>query len=70
MHNWVKAYRAVRTEPTELTSDERKRLRFAGHIAIDLASALASDEMIHSWTRGDVSRRNSARCGGVPVPQV
>ena len=24
--NWVKAYRAVRTESTELTSDERKRL--------------------------------------------
>lgn len=24
--NWVKAYRAVRTDSTELTSDERKRL--------------------------------------------
>ena len=24
--NWVKAYRAVRTESAELTSDERKRL--------------------------------------------
>jgi transposase len=25
--NWVKAYRAVRMESTELTSDERKRLQ-------------------------------------------
>ena len=25
--NWVKAYRAVRAESTELTSDERKRLQ-------------------------------------------
>ena len=25
--NWVKAYRAIRTEPTGLTSDERKRLQ-------------------------------------------
>jgi transposase-like protein len=25
--NWVKAYRAVRTESTDLTSDERKRLQ-------------------------------------------
>jgi transposase-like protein len=27
VRNWVKAYRAVRTEPSDLTSDERKRLQ-------------------------------------------
>jgi transposase-like protein len=27
VRNWVKAYRAVRTEPTDLTSDERARLQ-------------------------------------------
>jgi transposase len=27
VRNWVKAYRAVRAEPIDLTSDERKRLQ-------------------------------------------
>lgn len=26
VRNWIKEYRAVRTEPTDLTTDERKRL--------------------------------------------